>query len=62
MIIGAYGYWRVRRWQFRNLVLVGAALALLSADTKRGAAYFGRNGGHSIAPKTTSADAASASP
>jgi len=25
MIIGAYGYWRVRRWPFRNLTLMGAA-------------------------------------
>jgi len=26
MIIGAYGYWRVRRWRFFNLSFVGAAL------------------------------------
>jgi len=25
MIFGAYGYWRVRRWQFLNLAFVGAA-------------------------------------
>ena len=24
MIIGAYGYWRVRRWRFCNLAFVGA--------------------------------------
>ena len=29
MIIGAYGYWRVRRWRFCILALVGAALTKL---------------------------------
>jgi len=24
MIIGAYGYWRVRRWRFWNFAIVGA--------------------------------------
>jgi len=30
MIIGAYGYWRVRRWRFRTLAFVGAAPKILN--------------------------------